>query len=446
MHLTRRAAGASLMSYAGGAGLLARPATAQGIVAAQVTPPRLTPEAGARLRVLRPARFVEPDEVIFNANARRFTQATGIEVRIDYVGWDDMPAQTAVTANTGQGPDVVLGFGADPHLFADKVIEVTDVAEYLGAKYGGWYPLAEVYGKRFGSRDWLGIPMGGSGSPALFRTSAVRAAGFDSVPGDLSQFLRLCEALKRAGKPCGFALSHAPGDAPAYANWLLWAHGGKILDEQGRIALESAETLRALDYSRAMQATMIAGTMSWNGVSNNRAFIGGELGLTQNGVSVYYALKNAADAEQRAIAADTDHAEMPRGAAPAAPQAGLMLNAMIFRHSRVPQAAKAFLTFMMEAEQYDVWLNGCLGYWSQPLRAYAASAVWQSDPKLRVFSATLDTPFYEGFSGPITAGTAALSANWVLVDMFARVATGQATPQDSMREAVRAATRAYRRN
>ena len=437
--LTRRA------SLAAGAALLATPIGAQGITAANVAAPRLTPENGARLRILRPARFVEPDEVIFNANTRKFTQATGIEVRVDYVGWDDMPAQTAVTANTGQGPDVVLGFGADPHLFADKVVEVTDIAEYLGAKYGGWYRLAEVYGKRFNSREWIGLPMGGAGGPALFRTSAIRAAGFQSIPNDLSEFLRLCEGLKRVGKPCGFALSHAPGDAPGYANFLLWAHGGRILDEQGRISLDSPATLRALEYSRAMQATMIAGTMSWNGVSNNRAFIGGDLGLTQNGVSVYYALKNSTDAEQRTTAADTDHAEMPRGAATAAPQTGLVLNAMVFRHSRFPQAAKAYLTFMMEAEQYDTWLTGCLGYWSQPLKAYAASAVWQSDPKLRVFSETLDTPFYEGFSGPITAGTAALSANWVLVDMFARVATGQASPQDAVREAVRAAQRHYRR-
>ena len=437
--LTRRG------SMAAAAALITGQASGQSIPTAAVTAPRLTPEPGARLRILRPARFVEPDEVIFNANTRRFTERTGIEVRIDYVGWDDMPAQTAVAANTGQGPDVIVGFGADPHLYADKVIEVTDVADYLGAKYGGWYPLAETYGRRFNSRDWLGVPMGGSGSPALFRTSALRAAGFDAVPADLGQFLRLCEGLKRAGRPCGFALSHAPGDAPGYANWLLWSHGGRMLDEQGRVALESPATLRALDYSRAMQATMIAGTMGWNGVSNNRAFIGGELGLTQNGVSVYFALKNSADAEQRAAAGDTDHAEMPRGEAPATPQSGLVLNAMVMRYSRAPQAAKAWITFMMEAEQYDPWLTGSLGYWSQPLRAYAQSSVWRSDPKIRVFSATLDTPYHDAYTGPITAGSAAVAANWVLVDMFARVATGQATAQDSMREAVRAAQRHTRR-
>ena len=64
---------------------------------------------------------------------------------------------------------------------------------------------------------------------------------------------------------------------------------------------------------------------------------------------------------------------------------GLMLNAMVFKHSKFPNAAKAYLQFMMESEQYDPWLTGCLGYWSQPLKAYAKSAVWESDPKLALY-------------------------------------------------------------
>ena len=99
---------------------------------------------------------------------------------------------------------------------------------------------------------------------------------------------------------------------------------------------------------------------------------------------------------------------------------------------------------MMEAPQYDAWLTGCLGYWSQPLKAYGESAVWSSDPKLKVYSAAMDTPFYEGYKGPITPATGAVAENWVVVDMFARVVTGQQRPADSMREAVRAAQRHYR--
>jgi len=428
-----------------GAGLLlagAQPARA--ITVADVKPPAFPLERGAKLRVLRPAKYIDPDEAIFNANTKRFTEQTGIEVRVDYVNWPDMPVQVAVATNTGQGADVIIGFSADPHLYADKLLEVTDLADYLGAKYGGWYELAETYGRRWRSKAWLGLPMGGTTGPVVYRRSWVKEAGFDGIPNDLGQFLKLCQGLKRIGHPCGFALSHAPGDAPGYANWLMWSHGASLVDEDGKVTLDSPATARALDYAKAMQETMIAGTMAWNGVSNNRAFISGEIGLTQNGVSVYYALKTSTDAAQNAIAADTDHAEMPYGAAKKAPETALTLCAMVPKYTKVPNAAKEYIRFMMEAEQYDPWLTGCLGYWSQPLKAYAQSAVWASDPKLKVYSDAMDTPFYEGYRGPITPAAGAVGENWVVVDMFARVVTGQQTPAESMREAQRAAQRWYK--
>ena len=427
-----------------GAAALPRRSPRAAIPMADVAAPKLPIESGAKLRVLRPAKYIDPDEAIFNASTKRFTEQTGVEVRVDYVAWPDMPVQTAVVANTGQGPDIVIGFGADPHVYADKVIEVSDIAEYLGKKYGGWYDLAELYGKRWKTQNWVGLPMGGTAGPCNYRVSWAKEAGFDKIPNDLNDFLRLCQNLKKNGHPCGFALSHAPGDAPNYANWLLWSHGAKLVDEGGKVALDTPETIRALEYAKEMQAAMIPGTMAWNGASNNNSFAAGEIGLTQNGVSIYFSVKNSKDPKQNAIAADTDHAEMPRGVATKAPETALVLNAMVFKFSRYPNAAKEFLRFMMEAPQFDPWLTGCLGYWSQPLKAYAQSAVWESDPKLKTFQTAMDTPFYDGYQGPITEATGAVLENWVLVDMFARVATGQSTPADSIRQAVRAAQRYYK--
>ncbi len=349
-----------------------------------------------------------------------------------------------MVANTGAGPDIVVGFGPDPNLYADKLVDLSDVAEYLGAKYGGWYDLPTLFGKRWKQSAWLGLPLGGSGGPCNYRISWVREAGFDKIPSDLDQFLALCRKLKQNGHPCGFALSHAPGDAPGYANWLLWSHGGRTVDDEGQVVLDSKETRAALDYARAMQETMIPGTMSWNGASNNKAFASGDISLTQNGVSIYYAAKNATDPAAHAVALDMDHSEMPRGLASARPETCLVLNAMVMKHSKAPNAAKDFLRFMMEAPQYDPWLSGSLGYWIHPLKAYAQSDVWTSDPKIAVFRDAMATPFYEGFSGPVNQAAGAVLNDWILVDMFARVATGDATADDSIRQAVRAAKRYYK--
>jgi multiple sugar transport system substrate-binding protein len=421
---------------------LARQATGQSIPKADVAAPKLTPENGASLRVLRPARFVEPDEVIFRANTEKFTKATGIAVKVDFVGWEDLRQQAAVSANTGAGPDVILGWAEDPHVYSDKVSELTDVAEYLGKKYGGWQFLAEKYGKKAKTNNWIGLPFGGSTGPIVYRKSAVKEAGFDAIPNDHAGFLKLCQALKKNNKPAGFALGNAVGDANGFANWLIWSHGGFLVDDAGKVAINSKETLNALNYLKELYPSFVSGTLSWNDVSNNRAYAANELFLTANGVSMYFALKN--DPATKAIADDTEHAPLMQGIIGKQPQSALVLNAMLFKHSKYQNAAKAYLTFMMEAEQYDPWLTGCLGYWAHPLKAYGESKVWTSDPKIAVYKDGMNNQFWTGYKGPITQAAGTVAAEYILVQMCSSVASGQVKPEDAIKEAERRTRRYYR--
>ena len=46
--------------------------------------------------------------------------------------------------------------------------------------------------------------------------------------------------------------------------------------------------------------------------------------------------------------------------------------------------------------------------------------------------------------GPISQASGAATADYVLVQMFAAVSSGQATPEDAVREAERRARRFYR--
>jgi multiple sugar transport system substrate-binding protein len=438
--ITRRAALAlAAGGLAGGAAL--RPAAAA-IPVADVPPMQLPIEAGATLRVLRPAKYVDADETVFRANTRKYTEATGVPVRVDFVGFEDVRPQTAVSANTGAGPDIVIGWPDDPHIYTAKLVELTDVAEYLGAKYGGWLFLPARYGKQWGTNRWIGLPMGGGNGPIVYRISWVKEAGFDAIPTDLEGFLALCRKLKAIGHPPGFALGNSVGDASGYAQWLLWAHGGSLVDEEGRVTLNRPETVAALEYAKALQQTFVSGTLSWLDPSNNKAYAAGDISLTANGVSIYYALKN--NPATAAMAADTNHAHLPSGVVGKPPETSQVLNAMVFRYSRFPNAAKDYLRFMMEVEQYDTWLTQCLGYWAQPLKAYASSAVWSSDPKLLVYRDACASEFWNGYKGPITAASGAVAAEYVLVHMFAAVASGSATPQEAIREAERRARRYYK--
>jgi multiple sugar transport system substrate-binding protein len=426
------------------AALAAFRASAQAPIAATDTPaPQLPIEQGATLRMLRPVRFVQPDEDVFRANAARFTQATGVQVRVDFVGWEDITQQTAVTANTGAGPDLIIGFGDAPHIFAEKLIELSDVAEYLGKRYGGWMTVGEKYGKRHGTNNWIGLPFGGTAGPLVWRKSAVNQVGFEKPPSDHAGFLDLCRKLKAANKPAGFALGNAVGDGNGFANWLLWSHGASLTDVEGKVAINSPQTVAALNYLKDLYATFVPGTLAWGDISNNRAYAGNELFVTSNGVSLYFSLKN--DPATASIAEDTEHSLLPLGQAESWPSAPLTLNAMVFKHSRFPNAAKAFLQFMMEREQYDPWLIANLGYWAHPLTAYGSSAVWTSDPKVAIFKNSMNNKFWNGYKGPISEASGQANAEYVTVQMCAAVASGQSTPQEAAREAERRARRIFRR-
>src|SRR5258708_26912181 len=161
---------------------LARQATGQTISKADVAAPKLDPEKGASWRILRPARFVEPDEVIFRANTAKFAKESGIDVRVDFVGWEDLRQQAAVSANTGAGPDIILGWAEDPHVYADKVSELTDVAEYLGKKYGGWLFLGGKHGNKAGTNKWICLPFVGASSTFVFSQTAGTGGGIALSP------------------------------------------------------------------------------------------------------------------------------------------------------------------------------------------------------------------------------------------------------------------------
>lgn len=293
------------------------------------------------------------------------------------------------------------------------------------------------------SESWIGLPFGATAGPLIYRKSILQSVGFDKVPEDHAGVVDLCRKLHKAGKPAGFALGNAKGDGNGFANWALWSHNASLLDEDGKVVINSKETIAALNWVKELYPTFIAGTPSWNDVSNNRAYSSEEISLTANGVSLYFSLKN--DPATRAIAEDSEHQLLPKGNAKISPMAGLTLNAMVFKHSPYPNAAKAFLQFMLEKDQYEPWLNANSGYWAQPLAAYAEAKVWTEDPKVAIFKNTMNSTYYDGYKGPISSATGAVSADYVLVQMCASVATGAATPEQAAAEAERRCKRYFRR-
>lgn len=400
------------------------------------------PEKGARLRVLRWKRFVQGDEDAYLANVKKFSEKYGIDVRVDHESWEDVRPKAAVAANTGAGPDIILSTNDDANLYPDKLVDMSDVADYLGRKYGGWYPACEAYLRPDGRR-WIGVPLGGTGSMMVYRDSMLKAAGVNAFPKDTDGFLRMFQALKAKGTPGGMALGHATGDS-GWTQWLIWAFGAALVDKNNKVIIDSPETLKALEYGKELYANFVPGTLSWLDPNNNKAFLDSQVSVTNNGISIYYAAKNAQDAKVKELASDIQHATFPIGPVGVPTEYHLFFNQMVFRHSRFPKAAKEFVRFMMEEEQYGPWMQAAGGYISQPLRAYERNPVWTVDPKHTPYRDCVKNMRPAGYMGRLGYASAGALADFIVQDMVAEAVSGSKSPKEAAQRAQQRAERYYK--
>jgi multiple sugar transport system substrate-binding protein len=401
------------------------------------------PEKGAKLRVLRWSRFVQGDIDQYMKNVQAFSAKYGIEVRVDNEGWEDVRPKAAVAANTGAGPDIILSTHDDANLYPEKLVDVTDLANYLGKKYGGWYPVCEAY-LRPNGKNWIGIPLGCAGNTLVYRESHVKAAGFSSVPRDTDGFLKLMKAMKEKGTPGGFALGNATGDGNVWTHWLIWAFGGKLVDQSNKVVINSPETIRALEYAKELYGTFVPGTLSWLDPNNNKAFLDGQISVTPNGISIYYAAKTSQDPKLREMAADINHANMPIGPAGVPTELNLFFNQMIFKHSKYPRAAKEFIRFMMEQEQYGPWMQAAIGYVTHPLVAYEKNPIWTVDPKHTPYRDAMKIMRPIGYAGRLGYASAGSAADFIIVNMVAEAASGARSPKEAAERAQKRAERYYK--
>jgi multiple sugar transport system substrate-binding protein len=398
------------------------------------------PEKGAQLSMLRWKYFVQSEDDAFVKLIDAYTQATGVKVTIARESYEDVQPKASVAANTGAGPDLFWGLYSLPHLFPQKCVDVTDVADYLGKKYGGWVPSAQVYGRS--GNKWIAIPVCYSGNLLNYRIGAAQKAGFSKFPATTAEFLEYAKATKKNNTPGGMALGHASGDGNAWVYWCLWAHGGNLVDKNDKVILNSPETAKALEYAKQLYDNMVPGTAAWNDAFNNKAFLAGEISWTNNGISIYAAAQR--DPKLKPIADDMDHAYWPVGPVGKPTEFHLMYPLLAMTYTKYPQACKSLMAFMMEADNFNKWLEGSVGYLTHTLNAYDANPVWTADPKRTVFRECAKRTLTAGGLGSVGEKAATAIADFLVLDMFANYCTGREDVKGAIAVAERQARRIYR--
>src|SRR5438105_15823552 len=94
---------------------------------------------------LRWADFVPAsDKLLKEKIAPQCEKALGIKLNIEMINANDLQARTTAAIQSGTGPDIIDLLGTWPQLYADSVVDVSDVAEEIGKAQGGYYETQRV--------------------------------------------------------------------------------------------------------------------------------------------------------------------------------------------------------------------------------------------------------------------------------------------------------------
>lgn len=384
---------------------------------------------GTTLHLVRWNDFIPEADVALKQQMGEASKALGATVNLETINANDLQPRLTAAIQSGSGADIFMLQYNWPHLYANALVDVTDVAEAIGKEQGGFYdvyvPSTKVNGR------WLAVPHSIIGNAVAYRKSWFKEAGSQGFPKTWEELRKVSVNLKKMGRPYGQTLGHTFGDAPTFTYPLMWNYGGQETDESGkRVAINSKATVESLQFMQSFwKEGCDEGGLAWDDTNNNRAFHAGEISASLNGASIYIVAKRQKekikDDKGQPMYLDIDHAALlPAGPAGQFP---LYLNHAhgIMKYSKNPKLAKDFLRWLHQKENFEKWFVVSEGYSVGATTMWEKHAMWEKiDEPLRVFRSAARKTRIFGYAGPSTAKATEVFSKYIVTDMYAKAVQG----------------------
>ncbi len=394
-----------------------------GIVAAQKPPsfPR-----GTKLHVLEWVSFVPASDVEFKRLAGEFGKAAGVDVTVEFLNMNDLNPRIASAIETKSGPDIIMMISNWPHLYADGLLDVDDLAEEIGKRDGGYYDQDKS--TSFVGNNWKAVPLCTVTPSWTYREDWFKEVGVTKFPETWDELRKVGAELKKRGRPMGQAFGHSLGDPNGWAYPVTWGFGGMEVDKNQKVIINSKETAEALKFTVAFwKDALDEGGLAWDDTSNNRAYLAGTISATINGASIYFVAKR----QFPDIAKVTNHALMPLGPAGRFYMVFPQKHA-IMKYSKNQPVAKEFIRWLMDRPQYDKWFVTNDGYVNGPTTYWEKHPMWERDPRLIPFREATKIARTPGWAGPPDRKASEVLVKYIMVDMYAQAIKGM-KPEDAVK-------------
>lgn len=414
--------GAAPAAPSGGAGAPTSAPAASGGDAAPTTAAPATLQ-GATVKFLGgPWSFLPELDTVIDNFAKDWASQNNVTMTFERDAQVLPKIQTAIETKSGAN---IIQYSSPPAIFAQALADVSDVAEELDREGGGYLPAGPFQMVMDGK--WLGVPIGQHNWFINYRQDWFKEEGVEVFPDTWEEALAVGAKLKAKGRPFGMTLSdQASGDGNGVPRLLLWAFGGKEFNEDGSLALDSKETLDALEFAiRLHNEAGDPGESGYDDGANNAAFLASKISMTANVNTIYLPAKN----KNPDIAAGMNHALPPKGTAGRFGYGQLPWWG-ILNHTEGADfdAAKDLMKQFLSMKGFSEFYKTGQGYILPLLPNYENQPIWPEDPKLAIAKDMFKLALPAGYALPNQTKLAGLIQDKILIGkLFSQaISTGDA--------------------
>ncbi|HEY8450862.1 MAG: extracellular solute-binding protein [Micromonosporaceae bacterium] len=399
-----------------------------------------TTKISGDLSILMWSHFVPSHDEWFAGFVQRWAERTGVNVRVDHIDNADIPTRIAAEIQAGQGHDLVQ-YIAPLSQFEPSVLDMTDVVEEANRRWGEQLEVCRASSFNPATGKFYAFSPGWVPDPGNYRRSLWEPIGMPDGPRTWDELLEGgAEIMRTQGVQMGLGMSQEI-DSNMVLRALMWSFGASVQDENERVVLNSPETIEALEYmKRLYENTMTEEVFAWNAASNNQGLVAGSLSYIVNSISAW----RTAQETNPDVADDTFFVPALEGPAGGFAAQHVLYNWIIPNHAANPDAAKEFLLHYTENFAAVCYHSKLYDFCAWPERTPQLNEWLRNDPfgsnppdKLALLTNALDWTVNIGYPGPANTAVGEVFNTFVIPNMFARVARGEQTPQESVEEATR---------
>ncbi|MDN5859373.1 MAG: extracellular solute-binding protein, partial [Pseudonocardia sp.] len=381
------------------------------------------------------SHFVPSHDTWFDKFVQEWGKQVGVQVTVDHISVADVPARTAAELQAGQGHDIIQ-YIAPLSQYEQSVLDLADVTKEANKRYGTQLELCNNSSFNPATGKYYAYAPAWVPDPGDYRKSLWEPAGLPGGPTTWEELLIGGAEIKRSkGVQLGIGMSQEI-DSNMAGRALLWSYGGAIQDANERVVINSPETVAAVEFMQKLYTdTMTPEVFSWTAASNNQGLIAGQLSYILNSISAY----RTSQEQNAQVAADTLFVPALKGPKTAIAASHVMYNWIVPTFSANPDAAKEFLLHYTANMPSATYHSKLYDFPAWPDLVPQLDGWLDADPfgstppdKLKVLKTATDWATNIGHPGPASPAIGEVFGQYIIPNMFARVARGEMNPQQSV--------------